>query len=52
MDGPFGNYRKIAKVDDLFEVVRTVYQDQLEHSGVLKRNKEVLFEFVFSLFIV
>ena len=27
-NGSFGNYRKIAKVDELFEVIRTVHQDQ------------------------
>ena len=48
-NGPFGNYRKVAKMDELFEVIRTVHQDQLVHSGVLMTYTEVFFEFVYSL---
>ena len=48
-NSPFRNYRRSAKVDELFEIIRTVHQDQLVHSGVLKTNKEVFFEFVYSL---
>ena len=48
-NGPFGKYRKIALVDELFEVIRSDHQDQLVHSGVLKTYKELFFEFVYSL---
>ena len=48
-NGPFGNYRKVAKMDELFEVIRAVQHGQLVHSGVLKTYKEVIFEFAYSL---
>ena len=44
-NGPFENYRKIAKVDELFRVIRTVHQDQL---GIQKHTKR----YSLSLFIV
>ena len=48
-NGPFGNYRKVAKMDELFEVIRAVHQGQLVHFGVLKTYKVVFFEFAYSL---
>ena len=48
-NNPFGNYRKLAKVDELFKVIGTVHHCQLVHSGVMKTYKEVFFEFVYSL---
>ena len=51
-NGPFGNYRKIAKVDELFEAITTVHQDQLVHYGVLKTYKEVFFEFVLVCLVI
>ena len=44
-NGPFENYRKTAKVDELFRVIRTVHQDQL---GIQKHTKR----YSLSLFIV
>ena len=54
-DGPFGNFRKVAVREEVYDIIKRVHENDLVHSGILKPYKEVsldLFTIALRLIVV